>query len=110
MLTRGRSVQESVKGALNELESVVHKLQVPAVFSTSSWHEILKATLQDTKRAKDAATRELEIQLADLLARRCAAFVHRALLLLSHSQLVALHFTSNIRHNAANYFLTIVQR
>lgn len=31
MLTRGRSVQESVKGALSELESVVRKLQVPGV-------------------------------------------------------------------------------
>jgi hypothetical protein len=28
MLTRGRSVQESVKDALSELESVVRKLQV----------------------------------------------------------------------------------
>ena len=31
MLTRGRAVQESVKGALSELESVVRKLQVPGV-------------------------------------------------------------------------------
>ena len=73
MLTRGRSVQESVKGALSELESVVRKLQVPGLQASSCRHDALTTTIQDTKRAKDAAASDLESQLSDVLARRCAS-------------------------------------
>ena len=73
MLTRGRAVQESVKGALSELESVVRKLQVLGLLASSCRYDALTIIIQDTKRAKDAAVSDLESQLSDVLARRCAS-------------------------------------